>query len=45
MELSEVLNSLSIEDIQKLRLLSSIFGGKVQLNSKDIFVEQGIQGI
>ncbi len=43
MELSEVLNSLSIEDIQKLRLLSSIFGGTTQLNAKDIFVEQGLR--
>ena len=42
MELNEILNSLSIEDIQKLRLLSSIFGGTTQLNTKDIFVEQGI---
>ena len=41
MELSEVLNSLSIEDIQKLRLLSAIFGSNIQLNTKNVFVEQG----
>ncbi len=43
MEFSEVLNSLSVEDIQKMKLLSAIFGGNVQLNTKNIPIEQGFR--
>ena len=45
MELQEILNNLSVEDIQKMKLLSAIFGSNVQSNTKNVFVEQGFNGI
>ncbi len=42
MELGEILKGLTPEDIEKIKLLSAIFGGGTQLNLKEITIEQGI---